>query len=91
MCLLAHADLPYPLPPKAKHTVSKEAIATAKTNLSANLVTNAITLTNLFASPMMCGPALWHAVKNSPHFLKPPHAKSTVKILPIRESTGILG
>src|SRR5438046_1135335 len=49
-CLFARADLPYKLPPKAKYTASSEAIARAKTELSATLVTNAITLTNLFTS-----------------------------------------
>ena len=79
-CLFAHAELPYKLPPKAKYTATKEDIAKAKTELSANLVGNAETLTNLFASPMVCGPGLWNALKSSPHFSKPPAAKSTAKI-----------
>ena len=79
-CLFAHADFRYKLPPKAKYTASSEAITKAKTQLSTKLVTNAITLTNLFASPMMCGPGLWHVLKDSPHFAKPPVAKSTAKI-----------
>jgi len=52
-CLFARADLPYKLPPKAKYTATSEAIARAMAELSAKLVTNAITLTNLFTSPMM--------------------------------------
>jgi hypothetical protein len=80
ICLCAHADLPFKLPPKAKYTASSEAIASAKAKLAANLVANAATLTNLFASPMMCGPGLWHLLKDSPRFSKPPAAKSTVKI-----------
>jgi hypothetical protein len=83
-CLFAHAELPYELPPKAKYTVSSEALAKAKTALSANLVGNAATLTNLFATPTMCGPGLWNILKSSPHFSKPPVAKSTAKI-PIGE------
>jgi hypothetical protein len=79
-CLVAHAELPYKLPPKAKYMASSEAIATAKQELSNNLVTNAVTLTNLFEKPTMCGPGLWHILKDSPHFSKPPIAKSTVKI-----------
>jgi hypothetical protein len=79
-CLFAHAKLPYELPPKAKYTVSSEAIAKAKTALSANLVGNAASLTNLFATPTMCGPGLWNVLKSSPHFSKPPVAKSTAKI-----------
>lgn len=79
-CLFAHAELPYKLPPKAKYTASSEAIAKAKQQLSVNLVTNAATLTNLFVKPMMCGPGLWHIVKDSPHFSKPPIATSTVRI-----------
>ena len=80
MCLFARAELPYKLPPKAKYTASSEAIARAQADLSAMLVTNAITLTNLFTSPMMCGPGLWNVLKDSPHFSKPPHARSTVAI-----------
>jgi len=80
MCSFAHAELPYKLPPKAKYTASNEAITKAKVELSANLVSDAATLTNLFASPMMCGPGLWNALKGSPHFSKPPVAKSTAKI-----------
>jgi hypothetical protein len=79
-CLFAWADLPYKLPPKAKYTASNEAIAKAKTQLSAQLATNTSVLTNLFTSPMMCGPGLWNVLKDSPHFTKPPLAKGTVKI-----------
>ena len=79
-CLSAHAELPYKLPPKAKYTASSEAITKAKTELSANLIGDAATLTNLFSSPMMCGPGLWHVLKSSPYFSKPPVAKSTAKI-----------
>ena len=79
-CLFAHAELPYKLPPKAKYTASNEAISKAKIELSANLVGDVATLTNLFASPMMCGPGLWNVLESSPHFSKPPVAKSTVKI-----------
>ena len=79
-CLVGHGALPYKLPPNAKYKASKEAIARAKSYLSTNLVSDAATLTNLFAAPMMCGPGLWNALKNSPHFSKPPVAKSTVKV-----------
>jgi hypothetical protein len=78
--LVGHADLPYKLPPKAKYTASSEAIARAKQELSINLVADAATLTNLFIKPTMCGPGLWHILEDSPHFSKPPIAKSTVKI-----------
>lgn len=77
---LAHAELPYKLPAKAKYTASAEAIAKAKEDLATNLVANAATLTNLFAAPEMCGPGLWHIIKDSPHFTKPPLAKSIVKV-----------
>jgi len=79
-CVLAHAELPFKLPPKAKYDVSAEAIAKAKTELSTNMVSNAATLTNLFVSPTICGPGLWHILKDSPHFLKPPTVKSTARI-----------
>lgn len=80
MCLQAQAQLPFKLPPKAKYTASKEAITKAKADLSANLVTNVVTLTNLFVSPAICGPGLWNILKSSPHFAKPPFAQSTAKI-----------
>jgi hypothetical protein len=79
-CLFVRAELPYKLPPKAKHSATVEAVAKAKTDLSANLVGDAAILTNLFASPMVCGPGLWNVLKSSPHFSKPPVAKSTANI-----------
>src|SRR5690242_16347019 len=79
-CLFAHAALPYKLPPEAKYTASDAAITNAHAVLSTNLVSDADTLTNLFASPMMCGPGLWHILKDSPHFSKPLIAKGTAKI-----------
>ncbi len=79
-CLIVHAELPFKLPPKAKYTASEDAITKAKAVLSANLNGDAAMLTNLFASPMMCGPGLWDILKSSPHFSKPPVAKSTAKI-----------
>src|SRR3954468_14629734 len=78
--LNAHGELPFKLPPKAKYTASSQAIERAKQELSINLVTNAATLSNLFVRPTMCGPGLWHILKDSPHFSKPPLAKSTVQI-----------
>jgi hypothetical protein len=82
-CTLAQAELPYKLPPKAKYTASAEAIAAAKADLSAHLAADASTLTNLFVSPMMCGPGLWDVLKSSPYFSKPPVAKSKARI-PLR-------
>jgi len=78
--LCAFAELPYKLPAKAKYTVSKEAINKGKDELSTNLIGDANALTNLFDSPMMCGPGLWNVLKSSPHFSKPPIARSTAKI-----------
>jgi hypothetical protein len=65
ICMLAHAELPYKLPPKAKYDVSAATIAVAKTELSTHLAGDAATLTNLFVSPTMCGPGLWHILKKS--------------------------
>ena len=76
--IVAFAELPYALPPKAKYTASPEAIAKAKADLSAYLVGDAASQTNLFSPPMICGPGLWDILK--PAFAKPPVAKSTVKI-----------
>ncbi len=68
------AGLPFKLPPDAEYSASAEAIAIAKTNLSANLTAKPALLTNLFVSPMMCGPGLWDVLKRSPHFGRPPAA-----------------
>jgi hypothetical protein len=79
--LVAYAELPFKLPPKAKYTPSDKSINKAKDTLSHYLVSDADVLTNLFAKPMvMCGPGLWNALKDSPHFSKPPKAKSTARI-----------
>ncbi len=77
---MLHARLPFELPPDAEYSASAEAIATAKTNLSANLTGKPAALTNLFASPMMCGPGLWDLLKNSPHFAKPPAATAATRV-----------
>ena len=79
-CTAAQADLPFQLPPKAKYTASAASIATAKDELSTSLATDAGGLTNLFVSPMMCGPGLWDVLKSSPCFSTPPKARTTVKI-----------
>ena len=78
--VLAHADLSFKLPPNAKYNVSAEMIAKAKTELSTNLSSDAMALTNLFVTPTICGPGLWHILKDSPRFSKPPSAKSTARI-----------
>ncbi len=80
LCVSARAELPFKLPPKAKYDVSADAIAQAKSELSTNLVSDAAALTNLFVSPTICGPGLWHILKDSPRFAKPPGAKSTSRI-----------
>ena len=80
ICVLAHAELPFKLPPNAKYNVPAETIAMAKAALSTNMVSDATTLTNLFVSPTICGPGLWHILKDSPRFSKPPTAKSTSRI-----------
>jgi hypothetical protein len=79
-CVLAHAELTFKLPPNAKYNVSAEMIAKAKIELSTNLVSDAVTLTNLFVPPTICGPGLWNILKDSPRFSKPPRAKSTARI-----------
>lgn len=80
ICVVAHAELPFKLPPKAKYDVSTETIAKVKAELSTNMVSNAATLTNLIISPTICGPGLWHILKDSHHLSKPPTAKGTARI-----------
>ena len=79
-CLVVNAGLSFKLPPKAKYTASEKTINEAKRDLTNYLVGDATTLTNLFVRPTICGPGLWNVLKDSPHFSKPPLAKSTVKI-----------
>jgi hypothetical protein len=77
---LAPAELPYPLPPKAKYTATDADIAKAKADLVANLSPDLNTLSKILTSPLICGPGLWSIVKDSPHFGLPPSIKSTVKV-----------
>jgi hypothetical protein len=79
-CMLVYAKLPYKLPPKAEYTASDDAIAKARADLSTNLGADPASQTNLFSPIMMCGPGLWDILKSSPHFAKPPVAKSTVEV-----------
>ena len=79
-CVLSHAALSFKLPPNAKYNVSEEMIDKAKIELSTSLISDAATLTNLFVLPTVCGPGLWNILKDSPHFSKPPAAKSTSRI-----------
>jgi len=77
---LLGGELPYKLPPHAKYTASEETIVKAKAALNTNLVDEVNTLTNLFVSPMICGPGLWSILNDSAYFSKPPIAKGTVQI-----------
>src|SRR6266568_975683 len=79
-CVFLRAGLPFELPPEAEYSASDEAIARAKTNLATSLSAQPTTLTNLFSSPMMCGPGLWELLKNSPHFAHPPAARIPAKV-----------
>ena len=79
-CTILRAGLPFALPPEAEYSVSEEAVTQARTNLAFSLVGKPGPLTNLFASPMMCGPGLWRLLKNSPHFVRAPTATSSTKI-----------
>jgi len=86
-CVASQAGLPFALPPEAEYVVSPEALAEARTNLATGLVGKSLLITNLFASPMMCGPGLWQLVKTSSHFARPPAA--TTKLTPGKDKTSI--
>src|SRR5712675_3588154 len=85
LCLLAsyavtRAELPFKLPPEADYSASEEAINLAKRDLAMCLAAKPAGMTNLFASPMMCGPGLWDLLTTSPHFAHPPTATAPTKI-----------
>src|SRR5882724_11683526 len=80
-CVVLRAGLPFKLPPEAEYSASDEEISVARSKLATNLVSKPAPLTNLFASPFMCGPGLWSILKTSPHFARRPAAISSTQIV----------
>jgi|ERR1035441_5917205 hypothetical protein len=72
------AKLDFPLPPHARYTITDQQFGTAKALLEQNFSSDTNRLKTIVSSPCMCGPELWHLVKDSPHFSTPPHTKTTI-------------
>lgn len=74
------AKFNFPLPPKARYTVTDQQFESSKALLQQNFLPNTNQLAVIISSPCMCGPGLWNTLKNSPHFSVPPRAKTICKV-----------
>ena len=74
------AKLDFPLPPQARYTVTDAQFEAAMAILQQNFSSDTNQLAAIISSPCMCGPGLWHLLKDSPRFSVPPRAKGTVVI-----------
>jgi hypothetical protein len=74
------AKLNFPLPAQARYTVTDEQFEAAITILQQNFSANTNRLAVIISPPCMCGPGLWHLLKDSPFFSTPPRAKTVCKI-----------
>src|SRR5450631_3828769 len=70
------AALSFPLPKTAKYIVTVEQFEIAKRTLQIFFQPDTNLLGSIISSPCMCGPGLWHILKDSPHFSTPPRAKN---------------
>ena len=71
------AKLGFPLPRQARYTVTDQQFEAAKALLQQNFSAGTNKLNAIISSPCICGPGLWHLLKDSPHFSTPPRAKAT--------------
>jgi len=74
------AALNFPLPKAAKYTVTDRQFEVAKKTLQKEFLSDTNHLATIISSPCMCGPGLWHILKDSPHFSAPPRAKTICKV-----------
>jgi hypothetical protein len=74
------AALGFPLPKTAKYTVTDQQFETAKKTLNKEFQADTNLLGSIISSPCMCGPGLWHILKDSPHFASPPRAKTICNV-----------
>jgi hypothetical protein len=74
------AKLDFPLPRQARYTVTDQQFEAAKRLLQQNFSADTNKLNTIISSPCICGPGLWHLLKDSPRFSIPPHTKTTVKV-----------
>jgi hypothetical protein len=66
------------LPPRARYTVTDQQFEAATLLLQKKLVPDTNQLKTIISAPCLCGPGLWHLIKDSPHFSVPLHAKASV-------------
>jgi len=76
------AKLDFPLPSRARYTVTDQQFEAAKTLLQQNFSADTNQLKTIISSPCICGPGLWYLLKDSPHFTVPPIAKGT-SVIPL--------
>jgi len=74
------AKLGFRLPPRARYTVTDRQFEKAKETLQNYLSPDTNQLKVIIASPCVCGPVLWHLLKDSPHFSVPPVAKTVCQV-----------
>jgi hypothetical protein len=74
------AALNFPLPKAARYTVTDQQFEAAKKALQKGFLPDTNQLAAIISSPCMCGPGLWHILKDSPHFSTPPRAKTVCKV-----------
>jgi len=74
------ARLDFHLPKGAKYTVTNQQFETARKSLQGRFLPDTNLLATMISPPCMCGPGLWHLLKDSPFFSTPPRAKTVCKI-----------
>lgn len=71
------AKLDFPLPSHARYTVTDQQFEMAIALLQQDFLPDTNKLKMIISAPCICGPGLWHLIKDSPHFSTPPRAKGT--------------
>jgi len=74
------ARLDFPLPPQARYSVTERQFKSAAALLDKDFLADTNRLKSIVASPCMCGPGLWHLLKDSPAFAVPPRAKTICQV-----------
>ena len=74
------AKLDFPLPREAHYTVSDQQFETARALLQQDFSADTNKLEMIVSSPCICGPVLWHLLKDSPYFSIPPFTRTVVKV-----------
>ena len=74
------AKMDFLLPKGAKYTVTNQQFETARKSLQEKFQPDTNQLARIISPPCMCGPGLWHLLKDSPFFSTPPKTKTICKI-----------